>query len=139
GWYQGGRRLSKVKPHYAFVWPKDGKRGTTSGRWKDILQNKGPDIHVTISADRKDHLYNRQRKPRWARWNDVDHRGPDGALRGMPWTQKHRQPGVSYDFKARKYRYPKGNSWMDVRWRPEPNARIGPYAFKDMNAQWWQD
>lgn len=35
-----------------FVWPSDGKRKYTWGRWKDILSDKGPDIYVTKQGDR---------------------------------------------------------------------------------------
>jgi hypothetical protein len=140
GWYQGGRRLDgKVKRHYAFIWPKDGKRGTTMGRWKDLLQNKGPDIHVSIGADKGDHLYNRQRKPRWAEWTHMDPRGPDGALPAARWTRKHRRPGVSYDFKTRKYGRENGNTWTDVRWPMEPNEGMPAYAYRDLNNRWWQN
>ena len=84
GWYQGGERLRRVKPHYTFIWPKDGKRGSKMGRWKDIFANEGPDIHVAISADKRDTLYNRQRRAQWSRWTELDDREPDGALENRP-------------------------------------------------------
>jgi len=84
GWYQSGERLRRVKLHYAFVWPKDGKRGRKMGRWKDIFANEGPDIHVAISADKRDALYNRQRRVRRSRWTELDDREPDGALTYRP-------------------------------------------------------
>ncbi|OCK85827.1 hypothetical protein K432DRAFT_286107 [Lepidopterella palustris CBS 459.81] len=136
GWYQGGNRRHGVKPHYAFIWPKDGKRGTTLGRWKDIIHGTGPDIHISISADKKDHMHNRQRRARWAKWTHLDDRGPDGALRDPVWARKPKR----YDFRTRKYCYPCSRTWTDARWGDEPNDHFPfPYAIRDTLGQWWQD
>lgn len=122
GWYQSGERLRRVKLHYAFVWPKDGKRGRKMGRWKDIFANEGPDIHVAISADNRDALYNRQRRARRSRWTELDDREPDGALTYRPlWVRFFRGQEKKYDFRTRKYGRPEWDTWTDARWREEPN------------------
>ncbi|KAF2205004.1 hypothetical protein GQ43DRAFT_363346 [Delitschia confertaspora ATCC 74209] len=141
GWFQGGHRRRVKKPHYHFVWPKDGKRGGTMGRWKDILGNKGPDIHVTISADKNDYMYNRQRKDRWAGWSIFDdEERPDGSLKYKPsWVRPFRQPGKRYDFHTRKYGSPTYASWTGVRWQPEPNEGIKyPSALRNYEGKWYE-
>jgi hypothetical protein len=111
-----------VKLHYAFVWPKDGKRGRKMGRWKDIFANEGPDIHVAISADKRDALYNRQRRARQSLWTELDDREPDGALTYRPlWVRFFRGQEKKYDFRTRKYRRPEWDTWTNARWQEEPN------------------
>ena len=140
GWIQGGRRLRGVKPKYHFVWPKDGKNGSTWGRWKDILHGQGPDIHVTISADKMDYMYNRQRRPRWSEHTNLDDRLPDGSIKHQPfWIGNKRHGGISYDFFTRRYRPTDGDTWADALWQEEPNDQFTyPYAFKDIQGQWYQ-
>lgn len=139
GWYQNGQKLHNIKPHYHFIWPKDGKRGGTLGRWRDILENKGPDIHVTISADKNDHMVNRQRKSRWANWIHLDDRGPDGSLRQKPcWVRPFRHPGKSYDFRTRTYRTPTPTTWTDGLWRPGADDYDLPHAIRRVDGQWFQ-
>lgn len=141
GWYQGGEHLRRVKPHYAFVWPKDGKRGSKMGRWKDIFANEGPDIHVAISADKRDALYNRQRRARCYRWTELDDREPDGALAYRPpWVRFFRGQEKKYDFRTRKYGRLEWDTWTDARWQEEPNEDFYyPYALRDLDGEWWED
>ncbi|KAF2473205.1 uncharacterized protein BDR25DRAFT_218203 [Lindgomyces ingoldianus] len=142
GWIQGGHKRRKLKPYYHFVWPRDGKNGSTWGRWKDILKGQGPDIHVTISADKKDYMFNRQTKERWAGHTNLDDRGPDGALKyEPPWTRSAR-PGNNcraYDFRTRKYCRPYDHMWTDALWQDEPNGHFPyPHALRNVYGEWIQ-
>lgn len=141
GWYQGGERLRRVKPHYAFVWPKDGKRGSKMGRWKDIFANEGPDNHVAISVDKRNALYNRQRRARWSRWTELDGGEPDGALvYRPPWVRFFRGQEKKYDFRTRKYGRPERDTWTDARWQEEPNEDFSyPYSLRDLDGEWRED
>ena len=65
-WIQDGKKFRNVKSSKAFIWPKDGRNGSKWGRMKDILQDKGPDIHIAISADKMDYMKNRQQKSGWS-------------------------------------------------------------------------
>ncbi|ORY14803.1 hypothetical protein BCR34DRAFT_466807, partial [Clohesyomyces aquaticus] len=141
GWVQGGHKRRDVKkPYYHFIWPKDGKNGRTWGRWKDVLQGKGPDIHVTISANKNDYMYDRQRKSRWAGHTNLDDRDPDFTLGyQFPWTRKARPSDAykAYDFQTRKYTRPYKRMWTDVVWQDDPNDHFQyPSAFKDVYGRW---
>jgi hypothetical protein len=137
-----------VKTSKAFVWPKDGRNGTTWGRFKDILQNKGPDIYLTINADKQDYIHNRPLKDRWAgyaRFDDVDGSWPFSS-KLAPWTQKGilggRMPGLKYDFRTRKYGVPSPRMWTNAVWQPEPRKNKHnryPEAYCDINGDWFQD
>jgi hypothetical protein len=146
GWYQDGRRVQNVKPSRVFIWPKDGRNGSSWGRIKDILQNKGPDIHIAISASKNDHMHNRQRRPRWSGHTRLDSRGPDSSISSAcaPWTRNAglggRTPGLSYDFRTRRYIRPDPDMWTDAKWQAEPNAQhVYPEAVRDDCGVWWQD
>ncbi|PSN66979.1 hypothetical protein BS50DRAFT_379721 [Corynespora cassiicola Philippines] len=138
GWYQDGRRRRNVKPHYAFVWPKDGKNGSTWGRLKDIMTGKGPDIHLAISPDKEDLVYHRPRRARWARHTNLE---PiiDHALRPRKGIREKRA-GRVYDFRTRRYVHPYPGMWTDAIWQREPNGHFEyPEAFRRWDGQWWQD
>jgi hypothetical protein len=139
GWYQGGERRRGVKPHYHFIWPKDGKNGSKWGRWKDVMTGKGPDIHLTISADKKDYMNNRQRRSRWSNHMNLDDRGPDGALKcQLPWARRNHLDSA-YDFHHRKYMRPHEHMWSDALWQDEPNDDFQfPYAWRNIAGEWWQ-
>ena len=144
-WLQDGRILNKVKPSKAFVWPKDGKRGTTWGRFKDILQNKGPDIYLTLNAEKHDYMHNRPSRARWAGHTDLDDPRPESSCplnyrKYAPWVQRH--SAVAYDFRTRKYLLPHQEMWTDVVWQPKGTAWKGnvyPEAVRDNYGEWWQD
>ncbi|KAF2133274.1 hypothetical protein P153DRAFT_363488 [Dothidotthia symphoricarpi CBS 119687] len=144
-WVQDGRRVANVKPAYAFIWPKDGKRGSTLGRMKDILSGTGPDIHLSISADKRDHMYNRQRRPRWSNWTNLDDSGPDHSIssKRAPWTQMGilggRTPGMSYDFRTRKYAMPDRYTWTDAVWQRDADKYTYPEAVRTLRGKWYQD
>lgn len=105
------------------------------GRLKDILQNKGPDVHVAVSAHKKDYMHNRPRKAEWARHWDLDDRGPFGELH----DHSHLQ-GKAYDFKTRKFRHHYPGMWTDAKWQPEPNEKIKyPKALRNVWGEWFQN
>ncbi|KAF2788480.1 hypothetical protein K505DRAFT_201995, partial [Melanomma pulvis-pyrius CBS 109.77] len=139
GWYQGGHRLRRVKPYKHLIWPRDGKRGSTWGRMKDIIQGKGPDIHVALSADKTDYMWNRPRRARWSRHTNLDDRGPDAALKyEFPWARRE-DTMKCYDFRTRKYCRPNRYMWTDAVWPDEPNDEfVYPYAMRDIRGEWIQ-
>ncbi|KAJ4382162.1 hypothetical protein N0V86_002493 [Didymella sp. IMI 355093] len=146
-WIQDGKKFRGIKSHKALIWPKDGRNGSKWGRMKDILQDKGPDIHIAISADKMDYMKNRQHKSRWADWTCLDNRDRDVSMSSVtyaPWTHNGalggRAPGLSYDFRTRKYGTADRHTWTDVKWQPEPNCKnLYPEAFRSYYGDWYQD
>ncbi|KAF2241600.1 hypothetical protein BU26DRAFT_174215 [Trematosphaeria pertusa] len=143
GWFQNGLPRTVKKPKYHFIWPKDGRNGSKWGRMKDILRGTGPDIHVTISADKRDYMHNRQRRARWAKHTALDDRGPDGALKyRLPWVESGllggRDSRKKYDHWTRQYRKP--HWWMctDAIYQGS-NDGVFPDAVRDMRGNWYQD
>ncbi|KAF2872222.1 hypothetical protein BDV95DRAFT_493319 [Massariosphaeria phaeospora] len=139
GWYQDAHKQHNVKRHYAFIWPKDGKNGTRWGRVKDIMKNQGPDIHVAISAEKRDYMAHRPRRPRWSQTTRLDDRGPDCSLKSpIPCVQRLRE-GKMYDFRTRKFRRPFMQMWTDATWPEEPNNDVMyPDTLRDSSGGWWE-
>ncbi|KAI4657135.1 uncharacterized protein J4E79_007751 [Alternaria viburni] len=150
GWYQDGRKLHNVKSSKAFIWPKDGRKGTKLGRFKDIFQGKGPDMFVTCAADPKDFMANRPSRAQWTRHTHLDgpHQLGFRASKFAPWTEGGMLSGgrsrkEAYDFRTRKYvkRYPR--MWTDAVWQSEPyknrEYNTFPEAIRYMDGIWWQD
>jgi hypothetical protein len=139
GWKQGPHRRRKVKPFKHFIWPKDGRNGSTWGRMKDILQSKGPDIHVAFSADKRDYMSNRPSRARWSRHSNLDDRDRDSALKyELPWVGR-RGTDKCYDFRTRTFVSPYKNMWTDALWSEEPNNDYAyPYATRDYRGEWSQ-
>jgi hypothetical protein len=149
-WIQDGRVLRNVKASKAFVWPKDGRNGTPWGRLKDILQNKGPDIYLTMNATKRDYMHNRPTKARWSGHVHLDdnlHSSyPFGGRKYASWTAKGvlggRVPGQTYDFRTRKYGDANWWTWTDAVWQPKSRVnKRNPYpeAVRDMDGDWLQD
>lgn len=146
-WIQDGRKYRNIKSSKAFIWPKDGRNGSKWGRLKDILQDKGPDIHIAISADKMDYMQNRQRRSRWSGWTCLDDRDTDLSMSSKkyaPWTSNGalggRAPGLSYDFRTRKYGKANKYTWTDVKWQQEPSAQhTYPEALRSFHGNWYQD
>lgn len=136
GWVtQDGNRKRIRKPHYHYIWPKDGRNGSKLGRLKDILKGTGPDIHVSISAQKGDYMHNRSRKSIWSVHTNLDDRSPDVSFRTV-WLGTRRR-NEAYDFKTRKYRSRYGEMWTDATW--DQNVRHGyPSAFRDIYGHWYQ-
>lgn len=142
GWIQEGQRgRLRKKPHYCFIWPKDGRNGGKLGRMKDIATGKGPDIHVTVSAEKGDYMANRQRKASWARHINLDDRYDDRDSRlKNPWTKHPQRSGTRYDFLQRKYRRPDENMMTDAIWHPGVSSKQFPYpaCWRDIRGEWFQ-
>ncbi|KAL5115760.1 hypothetical protein ACEQ8H_006368 [Pleosporales sp. CAS-2024a] len=148
-WVQDGRQLRHVKASKAFLWPKDGRNGSAWGRLKDIVQNKGPDVFVTLNANKRDYMQNRPSKHRWAARPELDYTLAPTHLssrRNAAWTKKRslggRTSGLEYDFRTRKYGRLNWASWTDAVWQPEPlKNKENPYpeAYRDVEGEWWQD
>lgn len=106
-----------VQPHpfgkkrrLAWVWPSDGKRKHTWGRWKDLLEGTGPDIFVTKYG-------NRPSRNQWKNnFQDLTTDDPGWNTHvDMPWARR-RKP---YDFRERTYRRKGGVGdifWSDATW-----------------------
>jgi hypothetical protein len=147
GWFQDGRKLRNVKASKAFIWPKDGKNGTKWGRIKDVFSNKGPDIYVAFGANKGDCVTNRPTRSQWAGHSHLDDRGINSTLGSAAWTRNAalggRKPGLSYDFRTRKYCKPYRGMWTDAIWQPQPyrNERWNPYpeAIRRFDGVWHQD
>lgn len=140
GWIQDAHKRRVKKPHYHFIWPKDGKNGSKMGRLRDIATGRGPDMHVTISADKMDYMANRQNRSRWARHTNLDDRGPDGILSyELPWVRPHRRhrPDLRYDFGTRTYRRADHSMMTDARWYDVPRKQFPyPRAWRDIYGDW---
>lgn len=98
------------KRRLAFVWPSDGKRKHTWGRWKDILSSRGPDIFVTKHGDRPSR---NQWRNNFMDWTPED-QGFNTHI-DVPWARR-REP---YDFRERRYRrkeHPGDIFWSDATW-----------------------
>jgi len=109
-------------------------------RWKDIFANEGLDIHVAISADKRDALYNRQRRALWPRWTELGDREPDGALAYRPSWVRFFRGQEKYDFRTRKYGRPEWDTRTDARWQEEPSEDLYySYTLRDLDGEWWED
>ncbi|EOA82897.1 hypothetical protein ACJQWK_04775 [Exserohilum turcicum] len=150
GWYQDGRKLRDVKASKAFIWPKDGKNGSSWGRIKDVLRNNGPDIYVAFGARQTDCVSNRPPRSQWAGYPHLDDRGMTFSFNSQkfaPWTKSSmlggREYGLSYDFRTRKYVKPNRWTWTDAIWQQEPyknrKANSYPEAVRMLDGQWFQD
>lgn len=144
GWYQEGVRRRKVKPYYHLVWPKDKDRGNF-GRLKDILQGKGPAIHLSISAQKNDHATNRPLHGRWTHWEDLDSRFDDPYNDDWPGQYSFKGPcwvsdgSKKYNFYTRKYEDYHPKMWTDAIWQgPHKNTKW-PDQYRRVTGTWQQD
>ncbi|KAF2025275.1 hypothetical protein EK21DRAFT_76861 [Setomelanomma holmii] len=149
-WFQDGRKLRNVKPTKAFVWPKDGREGTSWDRFKDVMKNRGPDMYLTINADKHDYMHNRPTRAQWSGHTNLDDRGLLSATlsskKFAPWTRigmlNGRSPGECYDFRERTYGSPNRDMWTDAVWQPHPRKNKyspWPEAIRNMYGEWAQD
>jgi hypothetical protein len=141
GWLQDERRKRVRKPHYHFIWPKDGQNGSKWSRAKDILTGKGPDIHVTVSANKMDYMHHRHRKETWGNHLNIDDRRHEPlATLQAPWANRFRRdPNFRYDFLTRTYRRPDRHMMTDAIWKEGVSRKQCPFprAFRDSNGDWW--
>ncbi|OAG08208.1 uncharacterized protein CC84DRAFT_562426 [Paraphaeosphaeria sporulosa] len=140
GWTQGGVVRREVNPHYHLVWPKDKDRGKL-GRFKDILQGKGPDIHLSISAQKNDYMWNRPVKEWWSGWR-LNRSGSlygwkgQKYLKGPPWVGKQSR---FYDFCTRRYEDWHPDMWTDAIWQGPRKNSNWPHQIRDVYGVWHED
>ncbi|RAR02489.1 hypothetical protein DDE82_004080 [Stemphylium lycopersici] len=150
GWYQDGRKLRDVKAPKAFIWPKDGKNGSSLGRMKDIFRNTGPDMYVAFGARPTDCVSNRPSRSQWAGHTHFDDGGMAFSFNShkfAPWTRAKalggREHSLSYDFRTRKHAKPNQWTWTDAIWQQEPykNRKWNcfPEAVQTVDGRWYQD
>jgi hypothetical protein len=114
-----------------FVWPSDGKRKSTWGRWKDLIDSKGPDIFVTNQG-------HRPTRNQWRNnYQDFDHlESPWEAQRAMPWAKRHSEK--PYEFRTRRYRRERPGAWSDAVWpRHEADQFDQPLSYKCRHGDWY--
>lgn len=127
-----------MKPRYAWVWPKDGKRQNWWGRWKDIMSGCGPDIHVVISEDMRQRQKDWPSKAQWSKWNDLADSTVDGEKPRPLIRWARRGVDERYDFRKRKYIRPDKKTWTDAIWRNPSDGSEEPKTFRDMEGQYWE-
>jgi len=133
--------LHGQKGKLAFVWPRDGKRNTTFGRFKDILQNQGPDMFVMRNGARP--LRTSWTNRRITSWDDPDRHLYDDTRNPMFWAKRGQDE--KYDFRTRKYGKTNRYTWADAYWM-QPTGRKGnkqskqnfPMAYKCNHGRWYQ-
>lgn len=148
GWYRDSRKHRKVKASKAFIWPKDGRNGTTWGRMKDVLTNKGPDIHVVFAARKGEWVANRPTRAQWSGHTDLVLNPPNqlSSRKYAPWTANGmlggRQPGMSYDFRTRTFGPKHQSMWTDALWESDQDRSTKwnnfPQAIRNIDGFWWQ-
>ncbi|KAL6705732.1 hypothetical protein ACN47E_006369 [Coniothyrium glycines] len=149
GWYQDGRRLRQVQASKAFIWPKDGRNGSTWGRMKDVLSGKGPDVFIAFGATKGDCVANRPSRAQWSGHTNLDDRALAKGFnhqKSAQWTVKGpggRAPGLCYDFRTRKHGPRNPYMWTDAIWQQEPYTNkawnMFPHAIRNESGQWFQD
>ena len=151
-WWQFGARrtLTEPRPFYHLVWPKDKKRGRM-GRLKDIIQGKGPDIHLTMSANKHDYMTNRPLHGRWSGWETLDQRMRPGPsmwqgqykLPAPCWVKNTsafgRKPAMLYNFATRKFEKFHPSMWTDAIWQGPHKHDGWPDQHRDVFGHWWED
>ena len=127
------RRRHQNNRKYCFVWPKDGKNGTTLGRMRDIATGRGPDIFVVSSPD-VNSRYGMPTRGQWTQWNEKYPWAPRFfPPRSAPWAQ--RNPHHRYDYRRRKYCIPDQMAWTNAFWpktsRSNPRYPLAFQSFDD--------
>lgn len=131
GWVRGNVRVHGVKPRYAFIWPKDGRRDSKGGRLKDILQGRGPDVFISIKGEKGP--WKGPTRARWSRWADLSTIDYDDALTPPWWARRYGR----YDFRTRRYKQPDAHTWSDARWREGARDKF-PLAYRCRHGGWYQ-
>ena len=140
GWVQNRNIISVKKPHYHWIWPKDEKNGSIWGRVKDLLANKVPEIHISISADKMDYMHNRQRQGKWSKWSYLGNNGPASSLPPPSWIENRilggRDRKLKYDYRNREYQRPHWLSTTGATWK-YPHKKF-PDQVRDVEGYWWR-
>jgi hypothetical protein len=142
GWTQDGVPRRKVKGHYHLVWPKDKDRGKF-GRFKDIIQNKGPDIYLSIGAQKHDYTWNRPVKERWSGW----HLDRSGSLYDWPGQFVHKElepfwvgkQSKYYNFHTRKYEDWHPGMWTDAIWQGPGKNSDYAVQVRNVDGMWYKE
>jgi hypothetical protein len=130
-------RHKKHKHRRAFIWPSDGKRKSTWGRWKDIMEGRGPDIFVGPLGTRptRNHWKNR--------FQDVNpneqgfEESPRDASRSMPWAKRNVADHKAYDFRTRKYCRDNPYTWAEAVWpRRGADQHDFPLSYRCTHGDW---
>jgi hypothetical protein len=141
-WNEPDPYLQKCgRGNLAFVWPRDGKRNTTSGRLADIASGKGPDIFVMRNGARPLRSSWANRRP--TSTHDPDFGIPDDTRGSMPWARRYGED--KYDFRTRKYGRDNRYTWADAYWK-QATGKKGerqskqnfPMAYKCNHGRWYQ-
>lgn len=109
-------------PRLAWIWPSDKKQKGKwpyfrTGRMKDLLTSKGPDIYVG------DRLSTAPHRPQWSNWREFDNLGYFNRSEEKPGWIGNMELDMVYDFRTRKYK--KGrrpHHWSDAKWGPDGEA-----------------
>jgi hypothetical protein len=127
---------SNQKSRRAFIWPSDGKRKGTWGRWKDFAMGTGPDIFVAPQNQRptRNHWKNRMQDLNINEQGKIETR--EDASRAMPWAR--REKDRPYDFKARKFRRDRPGVWAEAVWpRYDADQYDQPLAYRCRHGDWY--
>ncbi|KAI9723100.1 MAG: hypothetical protein M1828_004348 [Chrysothrix sp. TS-e1954] len=136
GWIDERGRFNKPpKRNYAWIWPNDRNRGAW-GRFADILSNKGPDMFIAMNPNRKAGASDGPSRKRWTNWpgEEIDdrQRALDAAnFKGGFGPASFRKPLQKYDFRTRRYRYPRIHDWTDVENYPNSNKPSAVMKYPD--------
>lgn len=152
-WHQGSQVLHNFKPNHYFTRPIDGKRRGASGRLKDALTGKGPDVFITTSGDKRTFFRDRPQRWQWSGWprhpaeflddrHDRDWRLQDDPLLNPVFGQQ-RKKNQLYDHRTRKFvserkafRDP-ASVWKNVQWSEKVREkRTMPLSFQDGFGLW---
>jgi hypothetical protein len=131
-----GHLRPNQKSRRAFVWPSDGKRKSTWGRWKDIAMGTGPDIFVAPRSQRptRNHWKNRMQDININEQGEIE--AQEDASRAMPWAKRHKDK--PYDFKTRTFRRDRPGVWAEAVWpRHEADQYDQPLSYRCRHGDWY--
>lgn len=128
------------KQHHAWIWPNDARR-SKSGRFRDILNSKGPDIFVASNPNRASGAIDGPTRRRWAGHQKFEDSERDRLLDSMNhFGGARRTKRPYYDFLTRRYRpeYYFG-MWTDVKRYPGAPKNM-PSSFESYpNVGYWNN
>ena len=128
-----------------FVWPRDKPHSSIFGRWKDVLQGKGPDVWVTRRGSDGPH------RPVWSGWRTqglISHGAVEYDNLGYKYVEKEDGPDLMfghrakdkrfYDFRTRTFgRQNKPHAYTDIKYCKQHRVPIyhrGRHEADD----WWE-
>ncbi|KAM3421642.1 hypothetical protein BST61_g2027 [Cercospora zeina] len=158
GWYQGGRKLNKLRSKKYWVRPVDDARHGTLGRLKDALTGEGPDVYVVANADKRTFHRDRPSRMHWSGWDKTGLKwaGANGDANWtapahdvdwyprttyhVPWARRDGRDQV-YNFRTREYDRLTGanrwNFWSDAHYPRGKRGQHGiPATWRMWNGKW---